>query len=814
MVTASALPSSRPQYGVLFAGVFLVAFATLVFELSLIRILSFTIWHHFAYVVISTALLGFGAAGTFLALRPALGARGLRTTLVHCSWLSAITTVGMLGFVSFAPLHPMSILERPAQAALLVVYQIGAAVPFFFSGLLVSLALREGAARVDRLYFWDLIGAGLGCICTVFLMNLLTPPGAAIVSAAVFAAAAAVFATTRTARIVSLVSTGALLVASSAVDRISFTPAQSKQYSIQRSRYKLEPYFSHWSALFRTDVLEDVHGNLRGRGSWGLSRVAPPNIETPRFYISHDGTAGAGIYDLRRDYELDYVDHHVLSLPYLVANPDPRVLVIGVGGGRDMIVAVQSGASHVTGVELDPVAVELIRDRMNDVENGFFRQPKILLVAAEGRHYIRSSHERFDVIQLTGVDTLSAINSGAYVLAENYLYTVEAFHDYIDHLADGGILSFAMANFNSNRPRAAGRIVSVAHQALRERGVEHPERYIAAISSRSLYAEVMIRTTPWSPEQVRILADRARQLEFEALLLPGDAGHEVFEGLASAKGPERDSLLAGLRYRLDATTDDNPFFLSFFRWSGLFEPGRLTPSHASALGQILLGFLLISLTVLAAVFILVPLFVVGRRASRETAAARLGVMLYFVAVGLGFMLFEISLIQRFVLFLGYPTYSLSVTLFSLLVFLGWGSYLSRRWVGRQHVALPLGVLAIAALALFYAKGLPILQGWLFATPILVRAAVTAAVLAPLGLVMGIFFPIGIRIAASIHEDLVPWAWGINGCASVTAGVLAVVLGMTYGFSLVWSLSVLVYALGVVALLSSTRSVRIAGDPGA
>ena len=183
-------------------------------------------------------------------------------------------------------------------------------------------------------------------------------------------------------------------------------------------------------------------------------------------------------------------------------------------------------------------------------------------------------------------------------------------------------------------------------------------------------------------------------------------------------------------------------------------------------------------------------------------------MLYFMAVGMGFMLFEISLIQRFVLFLGHPTYSLSVTLFSLLVFLGWGSYLSRRWVGREHVALPGGVLAIAALALFYAKGLPIVQESLLAAPILVRAAVTAAVLAPLGLVMGLFFPIGIRIASSIHADLVPWAWGINGCASVTASVLAVVLAMSYGFTVVWTLSVLVYALGVIALLATTRSVRM------
>ena len=202
-----------------------------------------------------------------------------------------------------------------------------------------------------------------------------------------------------------------------------------------------------------------------------------------------------------------------------------------------------------------------------------------------------------------------------------------------------------------------------------------------------------------------------------------------------------------------------------------------------------------------------PLVVFGNRHVGGGSVQGLGVIGFFLAIGLGFMLFEISLIQRFVLFLGYPTYSLSVILFSLLIFLGWGSRLSQYLVDRHRPALVGGVLAIAVLALFYAKGLPLVQDRLLSSPLLVRAAVTSLVLAPLGLVMGIFFPLGIRVASAIHKDWVPWAWGINGCASVTAGILAVVLAMSFGFAFVWALSVAIYALGVAGLLLTTRDVE-------
>ncbi len=804
MSSESRLPDA--SYGLLFVGIFVVAFATLLFELTLIRVYSFTIWHHFAYVVISTSLLGFGASGSFLATRPGFGQNGLRRALSICALISAVSVAFVLGFTSLVPLHPMSILSESGQALRFVAYQIVSAIPFFFSGLLVSLILRAGAERVDRVYFWDLLGAGLGCAAAVGLMNLLTPPGAAIFAGVAFAVAAAILAPLPALRGIAIAAVVVLAAGSLVADRIPFTPARTKHLSLQTKIQGFEPYFTEWTALFRTDiVIEGSQRRPNPAALWppGLSRSAPEGMESPSLFVSHDATASTGIFDLQKNPRLEHLDWHILSLPYLVVNPDPSVLVIGVGGGRDMIAAIQYGASKVTGAELDPVTVDQVTNHVDEL-GGFFKKDRVNLVASEGRHFVRSSGEMFDMLQITGVDTLSAMNSGAYVLAENYLYTADAIHDYFDHMKPGGMLCFAMANLNSNQPLSAGRMVLIAQQVLRDRGVEHPEDHIAVIDSRSLYAELMIRNRPFTPEEVDRLAKRSAELDFQPLLLPGRVGHPVFMKLATLQGAEREQLLDELKFLITPTSDDRPFFQRYFRWSDLFNlgPGRIIPNDASALGQIVLALLLVSLTALGALFILVPLFLFNRRGIAGGGNEKLGVMFFFLAIGLGFMLFEISLIQQFVLFLGYPTYSLSVTLGSLLVSLGCGSFLSKRWVGHERRALPLAVAGIALLTLFYMQGLPVVQGWFLGSHIAVRAAITALVLAPLGLVMGIFFPLGIRRAARIHEDLVPWAWGINGCASVTGGVLTVVLAMSFGFTSVWLLSLLIYAAGTAALLAT------------
>jgi len=793
----------------LFAGVFLVALATLVFEVALIRVLSFTIWYHFAYVVLSTALLGFGASGTLLALRPSLGSRDLHRSLTLLSVASGLCFAAVIGFVSLFPLHPTRIFDDPGTLLLLLAYQLAATLPFLLSGLVISLSLRSAARRVDRLYFWDLLGAGLGCASAVLLMNAISPPGAALAAAAFAAAGGAAFSRSAGARNAAAGVAALLLLASFFAARLPFTPAESKFLAAQIPSEALEPVLQRWTALFRTDLhrlttTEGPDGKPAPPRSdeWGTAREVPRSeIQAPWGLVSHDASAGTAVYDLRTE-QLEVLDRHVLKVPYSIVNPNPKVLVIGVGGGRDVIAARHFGASHVTGVELDPVAIRILRQDLAQLSNGMFDEPMVTLVPGEGRHFVKRTHQRFDLIQMTGIDTLAATAQGAYVLAENYLYTVEAIEDYLDRLAPRGVLAIGVGHWSSNRPQTEGRMLSVVREALVARGVKQPERQIAVIS-QSLMAVVMVRNEPFTRGQLEALEADVDRLGFAPLLL-GARGHENYRRIVTAQGEERERMFEEFSFLLRPIWDDRPFFFRFFRWRDLPSSRELSPHHNTALGQWVLAVLLVSLTALGALFVLAPL-VVFRRRRIVAGPEALGVMAYFLAIGLGFMLFEISLLQRFALYLGYPTYSLSVVLFSLLTSLGIGSFFSRRFVGKEARVLPAALLVVAGLTLFYARGLPQLQELTLGSALAVRVLLSVLVLAPLGLCFGIFFPLGIRRAEALHPDLVPWAWGINGCASVTATVLAVVLAMSIGFQGVWVLSLAIYAAGTAAFLLSARS---------
>jgi hypothetical protein len=711
---------------------------------------------------------------------------------------SAVSAALTVALASALPLEPMQIFDEPAQAILFVTYAVMAAVPFFFSGLALSAAFSAAARSADRVYFWDLVGAGGGCALSVVLMNALTPPGAVLVGAAGFAVASCAFATERRLRAGCASLAALLLLASAFADRIPYTPSESKNL-IPKLRF-WEPVATRWTALFRTEVIEDRRRGpaLDAGDEWGLSRRARAPVQLPRYVINHDGTAGTPLFDLRRG-QLDFLDQHVLRFPYLIANAHPHVLVIGVGAGRDVVTAQRFGAAHVVGVELDESTIHVVSEEMNQALNGLFRQPSVSLVNAEGRHFIKTTRDRFDLIQLTGVDTLAAAFSGAYVLAENYLYTVEAFHDYLDRLKPGGILSFATGDFDPENPKAAGRMLSVARQALAERGVARPEDHIVVIDSGRLLCEILIRESGFSDKDRSLLLAMAAYLDFVPRLLPGTVGTSPYPELATLDGAPRERLLARLRYDVTATTDDRPFFFAYYRWADLLSGGVLGPDHTTAMGQIVLAVLALLLAALSALFTLGPLLLKAESSAFSYRVAW-AIIPYFVGIGLGFMLFEISLMQRFVLFLGHPTYSLSVTLASLLISLGIGSFQSRRFIGRERLVLPAGVFLLVLLVAFYTLGLPSLQAALLKTPLHSRILASVLLLCPVGLVAGVFFPLGVLVMEEVDPRLVPWAWGINCCASVTGTVLAVLLAMIYGFQVVWLVAVAIYAAGTAAFL--------------
>lgn len=604
---------------------------------------------------------------------------------------------------------------------------------------------------------------------------------------------------------------GTMAVASPFATRLSFRPAQTKHLMMHIVGQKMAPVFTKWTALFRTDVVQRTRESaLTKEDEWGLSRSFDEPIQHVWGFLTHDGSAGAPMYDLREG-NLDFLEHHMLRLPYVVASPHPKVLVLGVGGGRDILTALHFGASRVTGLELDPTTVDLIQRRYADMALGAFEPPRVTLLAGEGRHFVASTKERYDVIQITGADTLAAQTSGAYVLAENYLYTSDAVAAYLDHLNPNGLVSFGLGELTPERPQALGRMVLNAKRALRLRGVVDPAAHIIAVSSNHLQVGLLVSSTPFAPGGVERMRAVVSELGFEPVLLPEGPSHPTYETLLNAEGPSRDAVLASLPYVIDPVTDDAPFFFRFCRWRDVFRSDDYGAVHGTALGQLVLVLLAVSLTSFGAAFILAPLAVFRRRGFEEKRRAA-GVLIYFLALGAGFMLLEISLMQRFVFYLGYPTYALSVVLFALLLSLGFGSFLSQRWPASDRVTLTTAVCLVGGWVLIFRTALPSLFNHTIGSPFALRVVISVLILFPLGTILGVFFPLGIRRAAAIHPDLVPWAWGVNGCASVTASVGAVILAMQFGFVLVWILAVAIYVVGAAAFLRLTPGTSATGGP--
>lgn len=800
----------------LFASIFAISLAVLVLQIALNRIFSFTLWYHFAYISVSLALLGFGASGSLLAAFPRLGAGDASRLVSRYCAVCAASMVAVLVALGSVALDPARILESPAELLAFVGVFALVSLPFFFAGLAITIALREAGPEAGRLYFWDLVGAGLGCSLAVASIDAFGTPRVVLLVGVIFALAGAVAAPAGARGLRAANLAAAALVALLSVPlpgALRFAPSADK--FIAGFLETGAVHYTHWSSIFRTDLIgakggELTRGGYRGGGATGRGGTSPAfDGHFPEFrFIVHDGGASAILYRVDDGLRgLEMFRHHVLTTPYVVRER-PEVLIIGVGGGADVMTALVNGASRVTGAELDPHTVDLLVNRFRDFTGGVYDRPDVTLHASEGRHFVRSSGQRFDLIQITGVDTLAALSSGAYVLAENYLYSVEAYLDYFDALREDGILSIGTFDFHpkASFPRHAVRFLAVAYEALRRRGVERPAEHLMVVAEDNpMIGQVEILTSlePFSEASIAAMERFVDENRFRAWYLPGRPARQLplLRGFLEGDAASRERFFEQTFLNVRATSDDRPFFFSFYKWGRLFEHrDEVDQGHTQATGQLVLALMLGLSIAFSAVAILLPLVRV-----REGAAGmpgRFGFLGYFAALGAGFIVAEISFVQRFILFLGYPTYSLSVTLFALLCAAGVGSWLSERLPEEPKRVLPRLTLALSALVGLYLVALPRLFSALLAAPLPVRIGVSVAAIAPLGIVLGMYFPYGIRLTSRLNRDFVAWAWAVNGCLTVVGSVASIVLAMTFGFEAVIVLFVAIYWLGVASFLAT------------
>jgi hypothetical protein len=783
-----------------YAAIGLISCSMLMHEILLTRICGLRLYFHFAFLVISNCLLGLGASGTVLTLYQDQWKGEERRQLGRFGVAYLVTLVASYVFLLEYPVPAELDLGTLPHLLTFTAYNLGGAVPFFFGGLVVGMLLTFNPVEVDRLYAVDLVGAGIGCATCPLLLPLVGAGGVFVVSALLGLVAIVVVLAERHGRRALLIG-GLLAAAGLSVLPIldQEYPVPSKGYidfirAIEAAKGKTDPY-SVWTANSRIDLLtppDTSRSATFGRGT--NEKGLPPH---PEFRgIAQDASAGTVLVNFSDHPEsLALLGRTTYSAAFRLKER-PQVFIIGLGGGNDAWAAKVNGASHVKAVELNWPIVEIHREVMHEFSRVLVDDPSVEIVVGEGRSELMRDDRKYDVIQMSGVDTWTALASGAYVLAENYLYTREAIALMYDHLAVDGILQIT----RFAETMEALRLTSNIHAALESKGVRRLAPSIMAVAAPDKVLAVLVKKGVFSEAEERSFVDWTKLAGLDVWFSPRSKGHPHLTTFILSNDKAR--LIRDFPRDISPTTDDQPYFFSFTRWDQVFESKDLAtelPSVSQGNPFFILTQLLVS-GLLSVGLIFLPL---ARRTTIPKKGAY-GFLGYFASLGLGFIFIEIAAMQKLTLFLGQPVYSITVTLFCLLVFTGLGSLFFARRIpvdGSRVWLIPGAVVASVALFVLVT---PWMVKELIGLSLFARVCVVALLLAPIGLSLGVPFAFGIRAVSRTNPELLPWAWAINGCFSVCGSILTVVISMNFGFQVVLWTACAVYALGFAALAATRR----------
>ncbi len=787
----------------------LLSAAVLAAEVLLTRLLSIVQVHHFAYMVISIALLGYGASGTFLALfRERLKDHFSLAFAVNAG-LFGLTLVASFALAQRLPFIAVAVIWDPGQLLYLLFFYLLFLLPFFCAANAIGLAFICFSGRIAGIYRADLLGAGLGALAVVLLLFWLFPSNALHVVAALGLLAAALALMPRLWPAAGLGAAALVLVLALPA---SWTELRLSEFKSLRQVLLVpgtEVVAERSSPLGLVSVVESPTIPFRYAPGVSLANRQEPPAQLGLF-VDGEGPNAITLFD-GRTTPLGYLDNTTMALPYHLLEA-PQVLVLGAGGGADVLLALYHSARQVDAVELDPRVSGLVAEDFAGFAGDLYSHETVRLHHAEARAFIAGQQARYDLIQIPLLDSFAASSAGTLSLSESTLYTVEALENYLRRLHPGGML--AITRWLKLPPRDSLKLFATALAALEEMGIAEPDKRLALIRGWST-TTLLIKNGVFSESDLADVRRFAGARSFDLAYLPGMAPEEAnrynileqaafHHGAAALAGPGREAFLEGYKFDLRPARDDRPYFFDFFRWRALPELLELRTAGGAALvdwGYLILFATLLQAALLSLVLILLPLWLWQR--APAPAADRWRVFAYFLAIGLAFLFVEIASIQRFMLFLGHPVYAVAVVLAAFLVFAGLGSGLAprldRRLAGTRVSALDLAAAAIGLLAIAYLLALPPLFDALMHLGDAGKIAITLALIAPLAFWMGMPFPLGLARVSERFPALVPWAWGINGCASVISAVLATLLAMNLGFAAVVLLALAAYALAALVL---------------
>lgn len=796
-----------------FIGIFLISLATLLLELSLTRVMSVSLWYHFGFLVISTALLGFGASGVVLASwRKLREQEDLGKILSILALSFGVVTVGCFWLLQQIPFNPFSLMAEKRQLYIMPLYYITISAPFFVSGLIISLLFTRISSRMSRLYAFDLIGAALGCLLIVWAMPRLGGSGSVVFAGALGSTAAIFFSNKTSVRVVTLaLATG--------IGVLSFTASKYIPITITANKRPASPgegpSYTKWNTFSFIELFEDT---------------AQPAEKT---FVIDGGTAATGMTDLsggvNQYLEKNPSDTFFFSSVAYLHLQHPSILNIGSGAGQEVLDGLHRDARKVTCIEINPIITDVVQNQMNDSWGGLFHRPDVELITGEGRSFINRSNQQFDAIVSAHTISNAAVASGALSLSENYVLTKEAFEQYDDHLTPNGTIFFTRPESQIPRLFATGREVLADH------GVSDFANHFYAfrvppssrLGKKSFIGAFIMKKSAFTRDEVNAIDSVVLNSHvnvdgvwkpYEKLYSPYCASYDnIYDTILTTN--DLNHLYETASSQLMPATDDKPFFNQHVRWSTLgwnsFKDvfSQSTPRAArmalenKPIAEVTLLVILMQSIVLAAILILIPLFRYSRQGLQFNNKWRY--LSYFACLGLGFIMIEIAFIQRFTLYLGQPVYTLAVIISGLLLFTGIGSYLSGKWdttsivLSRKYFPLLLLLIIVTSFVT------PILFHVTIQWGLSARIVMTLLLMCPMGILLGTPFPVGIKTVSAESNSFIPWAWGVNGFFTVIGSVAAVILGMMFGFKVVILLAACFYLAAMFLLPRNKQTMTLA-----
>lgn len=759
-----------------------ISASLLAYQIILMRMFAITLWYHFAYMMVSIALLGFGASGTFITLFQ----RGLRKRLSQwCAVSALLSSFALVACVILSQriaFDPYFLPWVKSESWHLLQLYLVLIVPFFFGAGSIGLSFLAAKERIGRMYAANLLGSAAGSVSAVVLLYVL-PVERTLPIIAGLGFLAMILWAAREGRRAALLAclAGALGFFFLWQLEVDIRISPFKQLSYKENLADAITVARRTSPLGRIDVIRSSAFRY-APCSLAYQGTIPPQLD-----IIIDADSETPVTNFSGDWsKLEYLDYTTAALPFHLLG-SPKVLVVGAGGGAEVLNALYHGARQVDAVELNPQVMKLVKEDFARFACYLYDHPKVRPIIAEGRGYIESTRETYDIIDIALLDSYSSAAGGVYALNESYLYTIESLRAFIRRLSPAGILAITRWVMETP-PRDGIKMFASALEALERSRIFQPENHMIAVRTWQI-ATIIISPSPFSKDQIEKAKEFCKRRGIDFIYYPGINPEEValfhqdrtyLEIAGELLFGDREGFYRDYIFNVRPATDDRPYFFRFFRLSTL--PRLISELGRDAVPFIEWGYIILLATLAQAVLvglvlIVVPLFFLRLRGEKKHRGK---VFIYFACLGLAYMFLEMAFIQKLILFLSFPVYVAAVVLTGFLLFSGIGSFVSQRVMRRLGNLLFISA-GIALIAVGYLLGLGFVFSACMGFPDWAKVIISLALIAPLAFLMGIPFPHGLAWVNRTSPALVPWAWAVNGYLSVVAATLAAVLAMNVGF---------------------------------